>query len=272
MDQIDLPPNLTINFVYRSQVTAQVWNITGTPAYETYSDAHYNAGQYNVLATDQGASGTYVATTPSGVLAVGAYSFQAWSHVGGTVSTDFKLGGGNSDSPGEETSQSQIAGIVSGSNKLVLSLSQDFNNIGQTTPYPFGGIFTPLVSTIARPLASQVNVAISQYSAPLIQWQITDSTGTAVDLTGSTVRFIAYSNDGVPSDNTMAFEYDNAAIGGLTISGTGNNYVNVQININGPVTNKACCLSYIVWLVQDLGPIPLAGGTFDIQPALYLSS
>jgi hypothetical protein len=81
---------LTVGFEYYNAIL-QVWSVAGG-AYENWTNAHYNSGNYTIAATEQGASGLYVATTPAGVVSAGAYSWAARKHVDGTITNDQVIG------------------------------------------------------------------------------------------------------------------------------------------------------------------------------------
>jgi|SRR5579884_38256 len=83
----------TIKFVYRNS-NGLVYNTSST-AYESWTDANYNAGKYGVAATQQGTSKYWTVQTPA-VVAQGQYSFVVMNVVDGTITDDQPVGSGNS--------------------------------------------------------------------------------------------------------------------------------------------------------------------------------
>lgn len=93
--------NLTVSADYHN-AAGQVWNTTGTPAWESWTSAHYNAGDYSVSAPEEGGAGTgtcrYSATTPT-ALAAAQYKVMFRRHVDGTAANDVPIGAGSTIAP-----------------------------------------------------------------------------------------------------------------------------------------------------------------------------
>lgn len=126
-------------------------------------------------------------------------------------------------------------------------------------------VITPLQSTVSNPLqvTPGLPISISQYSGPELQWTITDSAGDPVDLSGATVR-ISFCIS--PNFAQPAFSYDTVS-GAVTIGGTGNNVVSVQMNYGGRTdTAQAQTYEYFMWDVATLST-PLATGQLIVTPA-----
>lgn len=91
--QTDWTTGTTVYFQVRNSV-GQIWNTSGTPAFENYVTA--NIANYAITATEQGsASGFFVGTMPATITA-GIYSIEAKQRIGVSVAeSDPTVGTGN---------------------------------------------------------------------------------------------------------------------------------------------------------------------------------
>lgn len=114
---------------------------------------------------------------------------------------------------------------------------------------------TPVLGSDA---ATSNIVKVYQYIPSTIQFTAQDTQGNPINLSTSTVQIVVYQDNGV--NQIGIFEHDNAGIGGITISGTNSNLINVQLT-TGDVANAANYL-YTCWNVST--NLPLFVGTFEI--------
>ena len=109
---------------------------------------------------------------------------------------------------------------------------------------------TPLTGTVSAGEVTGQYFTLYQNPTTTVTIVVTDEDGTAVNLSGKTVRFTA-SAPGTP--NTAIIDHDNSTVGGLTISGGGNN--NVQVTFAGADTTGVRDLIWAVWNVTDDTPV-----------------
>jgi hypothetical protein len=166
----------------------------------------------------------------------------------------------------------------------------DFNNVRQaTSPVTLtnitvptatnvtngvtGGslIITPFQAVTTNPRYSTRDLPpIAQGSAPTEIWTITDGTGTPVNLSGKTIRLVAYLETEVGDtedtfDNTLTpkFKYETGG-SGITIGGASNNQVTVQHDAAKTATPG----HYRYWIWDTTSNVPLAKGRMPIEPAV----
>jgi hypothetical protein len=133
--------------------------------------------------------------------------------------------------------------------------------VDTTTNLTNGVSVAPLVATANPTFYASTNLPdIAQASAPAISWTILDSSDAAVSLSGKTVRLVTTrKND---SSETPVFTHATGG-SGITISGTGNNVVTVQLTTTD--TANPAALHYWLWNITD--DIALASGLMSIVSA-----
>jgi hypothetical protein len=119
----------------------------------------------------------------------------------------------------------------------------------------------PLVATANPTFYASENLPdIAQASAPAISWTIVDSSDAAVSLSGKTVRFVAARSN----DATAAAVFNHSTGGnGVTISGTSNNIVTVQLT----TTDTATAQQLFYWIWDMTSDIALVNGTMPVGMA-----
>jgi hypothetical protein len=133
-------------------------------------------------------------------------------------------------------------------------------------------VVTPIVASTTNPrYATRDLPPIAQGSEPTDAWTIVDGTGAPVDLTGKTLRLVAYTvadadaiTDPFAAPVAAAFKYETGG-DGITLGGTGHNVVSVTHD----QTKTATAGTYRYWLLNPTDRLPLARGKLPIQPALW---
>jgi hypothetical protein len=117
--------------------------------------------------------------------------------------------------------------------------------------------------------------AIPDGSGPAFQWTISDSSGTAVNLSGKTVRFVVASVDeGAEEfsryDDTLTGEFQyQSGTAALVVSGASNNVVTVQTDSDDITAIGAGEHRYWMWDVTTAGAEKvLVKGKFPVEPAV----
>lgn len=133
---------------------------------------------------------------------------------------------------------------------------------------------TPLVATTTNPRYSTRDLPnIAQGSQPTEVWTIVDGAGAAVNLSGKTVRCVAFLRaDGTDDDEayvfddvlTGSFEYETGG-NGITVGGAGNNVVTLVHSSSKTAT--AGDYEYMLWNATD--KLLLAKGAMPIEPSVF---
>jgi hypothetical protein len=137
---------------------------------------------------------------------------------------------------------------------------------------------TPLLAAVTNPRHSTRNLAtIAAGTAPTDVITVTDGTGAAVDLSGKSLRLVAYirsdeadeydpENDADKWDATLAavFKYETGSGGGLSVGGADNN----QVTIEHDAANTALAGRYRYWLLNVTDNIAISKGRMPIEPAV----
>src|SRR5206468_2602678 len=101
-----------------------------------------------------------------------------------------------------------------------------------------------------------------QYTAPQLQWTITDASGAAVNLAGKTIKFKAYTKDG--TSIASRFTYSTGA-GSVTIGGPSSNKVTVQFS----GTDTATLYANLCYELQNTtDKLVLATGSIEMIPGV----
>lgn len=102
---------LTLYAQVRRNTDSEIWNTSGTPAFEAYATAHI--ANYVVALTEEGtASGSYVGTFPTAIVA-GEYAVVVRQKVGGSVAeSDPLVAGGNVAWDGTNIEPAGVAAIA----------------------------------------------------------------------------------------------------------------------------------------------------------------
>lgn len=119
---------------------------------------------------------------------------------------------------------------------------------------------------IPTPVPTFVPVIVAQSSTPVWQFPYVDSDGNAVSLSGKTVTFVAWQSLDGGQTKTVLFKHDNATIGGITITGGGNNLVNVAFTTGDTGTLLDSGGSYT--LADSTDGLGIASGPYSIDPAV----
>ena len=131
---------------------------------------------------------------------------------------------------------------------------------------------TPLVASVANPFyATRDLPKLPAASANTIVWTITDGNGAAVNLSGKTIRLVAYlttsAGDNVDSviDDTIAASFQYATSGdGITVGGADNNQITLVHSITKTATPGD--FRYMLWNITD--NTLLAKGKMPIEPSV----
>lgn len=133
-----------------------------------------------------------------------------------------------------------------------------------------GSYLTPFTIAANNPrFATRDLPKILQGSAPAEIFACVDDTGTSIDLTGKTVRFVVFSRTNganTPYDDTVSegWQYQTGGSGITVGTGTNSN----QVTIQHAATNNATAgaFEYELWNVTD--KLPLSTGKMPIVPGL----
>lgn len=117
--------------------------------------------------------------------------------------------------------------------------------------------FTPVTSTVSTGEVVSTHLIAYQASAPSYVFTIVDSDGNAVNLSGKTVRFIAFQ----PGSTTSSIFSRETGGSGITVSGAGNNEVTVTLTTSNTADPES--LEYILWNTTD--SLVLGAGRFEIR-------
>jgi hypothetical protein len=129
---------------------------------------------------------------------------------------------------------------------------------------------TPVQVNAANPRYSTRNLAtVAQGSAPTDILTVTDGTGTAINLSGKSLRLVVASvteGDDEESilDDTLAAKYEYETGGsGLTVGGASSN----QVTIQHTAANTATVGEFRYWLWNTTDNIVLVKGSLTVEPA-----
>lgn len=130
-------------------------------------------------------------------------------------------------------------------------------------------VVSPILATTVNPRYTVRDMApVPQYSTPSDQFTIVDSAGAAVNLSGKTLRLVAYyltADGSAPSapnltDETVTAVFKYELTSGLALSGSGNNVITVTHSATNTATPAS--MQYRLWNVTD--KILLATGKLNI--------
>lgn len=132
---------------------------------------------------------------------------------------------------------------------------------------------TPLQASVANPFyATRDLPKLPAGAENIIVWVVTDALGAAVDLSGKTIRLVAYSVEDVGDDEDTtiddtieaAFKYETGG-DGLVVGGDDDN----EITLTHDQTKTATPGDYRYWLLNVTDRTPIAKGKMPIEPAAW---
>jgi hypothetical protein len=135
---------------------------------------------------------------------------------------------------------------------------------------------TPIQASVTNPRFATRDLApIAQGSTPTDQWTITDARGNAIDLSGKTLRLVAYTvtdaevasgacPDPFDATLTAAFKYETGG-SGIIVGGDNNNLVSITHSVG----HTAIAGEFRYWLLNVTDLLPLANGKMPIKPAVW---
>lgn len=123
--------------------------------------------------------------------------------------------------------------------------------------------FDVIVSAISyQPFTA--SLVLPQFSTPTVRWACTTDGTTALNLLGQTIKFVAWTTpDGI--NRNILFEHDNASIGGISISGVGNNQIDVTFAAADTENLLPDGAVYSLW--NEGGGYVIAQGALSIEAA-----
>lgn len=211
---------------------------TVTPAFEAYNAAHI--ASYVVAAGTANTAGGWFGVFPANVATVaGVYDLEIVLRAGGS--------GAASDS-------------VAGTQTVYWSGT----DLWIVTASVVNGYIQPFGITVTQPRVQTQNVAVLQYEVATIAFLIVDANGDPVDLSAATLRFVAWQSDDGGVVKTDLFTRSSSS--GITVTGTGNNQVNVaftQANTQSLLLDGGY---YTLWEITP-NQIVLVTGSFSIGAA-----
>lgn len=119
-------------------------------------------------------------------------------------------------------------------------------------------IVTPATATVSVGAVIANGLTAYQASVSSYLFAVVDSTGTAINLTGKTLRFVAYL-PGTPTATQFTRETGGS---GITLAGASHNQVTVTLTTTNTTTAQP--LDYALWNITD--DLVLGVGTLEIQP------
>lgn len=121
---------------------------------------------------------------------------------------------------------------------------------------------SPAVAQASQIDPNDIQLRVSQYSAPTIKFTCFDRLGVAIDLSGKTLVFVAATTDGI----TLTSVFTRTSAGGaITVTGADDNEANVSLAQANTSTAREE-LQFFLWNTTD--NILLAKGGLQIPPAL----
>lgn len=160
-----------------------------------------------------------------------------------------------------------IIGVVVG-RVYVYAVQRTFNGATSWvqkvfTPDGNTGILVPNHVSTARAAVTSLYLdktylSTPQNSAPTFTFACVDQNGDPIDLTGDTVRFVAFTNTILPA---AQFKRETGG-NGIVLGGTGNNEAAVTLTTGNTTTAQS--LQFALWNVT--ASALLAEGVLDVQP------
>lgn len=291
----------TIRAIVQSVTNNRTYNNSGASAgtTEVWDDA--SVADYAIVVAELGTSGIYTFSTPASVNF--EYVFHFYEAPGGTIDLTRYLGSGYGKA--RVIVESYVLGTSPAEQILNNPANQlDVDSTGGvkvyawgTTTLPVGVDGVPIVDVryvnglpaeeVDQPFAIQgVFQAVltnpryqtrnlppmAQGSEPIDIWAITDPQGVPIDLSGKTIRLVAYlrTDPGTDQESILddtlegAFQYETGG-DGITVGGTGNN--EVMLEHDAGKTGVAGEFYYFLWSVTDR--LVLAKGRMPIEPAVF---
>lgn len=228
------------------------------------------------------ASGTAQAGTATSITLASGDVAPNGAYVGQTIQLISGVGAGQIAQVTAYSSSTKVATI-----QTAYPLGTWITNPTNATVYAIPGIewasisFLPFTATLVNPGTVISNVHLPQTSTPTLQWSVVDANGNPVNLSGKYILFTAWSTSDQGQSKVVVCQHDNAGIGGITITGTASNQVNISFTaadtanlIPSPVLPPTGTVQYDLWnITPAAGPTPqvkllIGVGAYSVRMAL----